>query len=55
YLLNQKDIDPLLLICNFVLNFICIFPFESGNGRMVRLLISLLLLQSKHSLVKYIS
>lgn len=55
YLLNQKEIDPLLLICNFVLNFICIFPFESGNGRMVRLLISLLLLQSKHSLVKYIS
>ena len=52
---NQGEIDPLLLIPMFVLDFLCIHPFNDGNGRMSRLLTLLLLYRSGYVVGKYIS
>ena len=47
--------DPLLLIPMFILDFLCIHPFNDGNGRMSRLLTLLLLYRSGYIVGKYIS
>jgi Fic family protein len=47
--------DPLLLIPVFVLDFLCIHPFNDGNGRMSRLLTLLLLYRAGYRIGKYIS
>ena len=47
--------DPLLLIPLFVLDFLCIHPFNDGNGRMSRLLTLLLLYRAGYIVGKYIS
>jgi Fic family protein len=47
--------DPLLLICMFILDFLCIHPFNDGNGRMSRLLTLLLLYRAGYIVGKYIS
>lgn len=51
----QSGADPLLLIPMFILDFLCIHPFNDGNGRMSRLLTLLLLYRSGHIVGKYIS
>ena len=48
------EIDPLLLIPMFILDFLCIHPFNDGNGRMSRLLTLLLLYRSGYIVGKYI-
>lgn len=53
--LNDKDIDPLLLIPVFILDFLCVHPFNDGNGRMSRLLTLLLLYRSGYIVGKYVS
>lgn len=50
-----SEVDPLLLIPIFVLDFLCIHPFNDGNGRMSRLLTLLLLYRSGYIVGKYIS
>lgn len=52
---NRSDADPLLLIPMFILDFLCIHPFNDGNGRMSRLLTLLLLYRSGFIVGKYIS
>lgn len=52
---EQGEIDPLLLIPSYVLDFLCIHPFTDGNGRMARLLTLLLLYQSGFEVGRYIS
>ena len=47
--------DPLILHCMFILDFLCIHPFNDGNGRMSRLLSLLLLYKSGYIVGKYIS
>lgn len=47
--------DPLLLIPMFILDFLCIHPFNDGNGRMSRLLTLLLLYRAGYIVGKYIS
>ncbi len=47
--------DPLLLMPIFILDFLCIHPFNDGNGRMSRLLTLLLLYRSGFIVGKYIS
>ena len=54
-ILAQTDADPLLIIPMFILDFLCIHPFNDGNGRMSRLLTTLLLYQSGFMVGKYIS
>ncbi|EET58180.1 Fic family protein [Marvinbryantia formatexigens DSM 14469] len=51
----KAEVDPLLLDVMFVLDFLCIHPFNAGNGRMSRLLTLLLLYQSGFIVGKYIS
>lgn len=53
--LNEPALDPLLLIPMFILDFLCIHPFDNGNGRMSRLLTLLLLFRSGYMVGKYIS
>lgn len=53
--LADPELDPLLLIPMFVLDFLCIHPFNDGNGRMSRLLTLLLLYRSGYFVGKYIS
>ena len=52
---NDSELDPLLLIPMFVLDFLCIHPFNDGNGRMSRLLTLLLLYRAGYIVGKYIS
>ncbi len=53
--MQDAELDPLLLIPIFVLDFLCIHPFNDGNGRMSRLLTLLLLYRSGYIVGKYIS
>ena len=52
---NETDADPLLIIPMFILDFLCIHPFNDGNGRMSRLLTLLLLYRAGYVVGKYIS
>ena len=52
---SKEDIDPLILIPIFILDFLCIHPFNDGNGRMSRLLTLLLLYKFGYNVGKYIS
>lgn len=51
----QAGGDPLLLVPMFILDFLCIHPFNDGNGRLSRLLTLLLLYRSGYIVGKYIS
>ena len=53
--LGTGTIDPLLLIPMFILDFLCIHPFNDGNGRMSRLLTLLMLYRAGYIVGKYIS
>lgn len=53
--LDRNEVDPLLLISKFILDFLCIHPFNDGNGRMSRLLTLLLLYREEYVVGKYIS
>ena len=53
--LSVSEADPLLIIPMFVLDFLCIHPFNDGNGRMSRLLTLLLLYRAGYIVGKYIS
>lgn len=53
--ISDPHIDPLLIIPMFVLDFLCIHPFNDGNGRMSRLLTLLLLYRADYVVGKYIS
>ena len=53
--IERAEYDPLLLIPMFILDFLCIHPFNDGNGRMSRLLTLLLLYRSGYILGKYVS
>lgn len=53
--LNSGNIDALILIPMFVLDFLCVHPFNDGNGRLSRLLTLLLLYRSGYIVGKYIS
>ena len=51
----KNEVEPLLLDIMFILDFLCIHPFNDGNGRMSRLITLLLLYQSGFIVGKYIS
>ena len=53
--LNRGMVDPLILIPCFILDFLCIHPFNDGNGRMSRLLTLLLMYRSGYLVGQYIS
>lgn len=51
----KSEVDALILIPVFIHDFLCIHPFIDGNGRMSRLLTTLLLYRCGYSIGKYIS
>lgn len=51
----SSGVEPLILIPIFIHDFLCIHPFLDGNGRMSRLLTTLLLYKSGYIVGKYIS
>lgn len=51
----NDGVDPLIAMPMFILDFLCIHPFNDGNGRMSRLLTLLLLYKSGYIVGKYIS
>jgi len=53
--LSDKSLHPLLVIGAFTVSFLEIHPFQDGNGRLSRILTSLLLLQAGYSYVPYSS
>lgn len=53
--LNTKQIHPLIVIGAFIYEFLSIHPFQDGNGRLSRLLTTLLLLRCDYPFVKYVS
>ena len=52
---EANRIDKLVLIPMFILDFLCIHPFNDGNGRMSRLLTLLLFYKAGYIVGKYIS
>lgn len=54
-MIDSQEIDPLILIPTFIHDFLCIHPFNDGNGRMSRLLTTLLLYRSGYVVGRYIS
>ncbi|MBR1848453.1 MAG: Fic family protein [Lachnospiraceae bacterium] len=54
-MMEDASVDPLLFIPVFLHDFLCIHPFNDGNGRMSRLLTLLLLYKSGYLVGKYIS
>jgi Fic family protein len=53
--LEAGELHPLLVIAVFVVHFLAIHPFQDGNGRLSRILTTLLLLQHGYSYVPYSS
>ena len=52
---GNAEVEPLLAIPVFIHDFLCIHPFNDGNGRMSRLLTTLLLYQNGFYVGRYIS
>ena len=53
--IGNFEVEPLIAIPIFIHDFLCIHPFNDGNGRMSRLLTTLLLYRSNFYVGKYIS
>ena len=53
--IESKDIHPLIVVGSFVYEFLSIHPFHDGNGRLSRLLTTLLLLKSDYNFIKFVS
>ena len=52
---TNKTLHPLLIVAVFIVVFLAIHPFQDGNGRLARILTTLLLLQAGYSHVPYSS
>jgi len=53
--LEEKKYHPLLIVGNFLVEFLQIHPFQDGNGRLSRVLTNLLLLKEGYLYMPYIS
>lgn len=53
--IGNMELEPLIAVPIFIHDFLCIHPFNDGNGRMSRLLTTLLLYQNGFYVGKYIS
>lgn len=53
--LDEEALHPLLIIAVFVVSFLAIHPFQDGNGRLSRVLTTLLLLRAGYAYVPYAS
>lgn len=53
--IGNMELEPLIVIPIFIHDFLCIHPFNDGNGRMSRLLTTLLLYRNGFYVGRYIS
>lgn len=53
--IGNMELEPLIAIPIFIHDFLCVHPFNDGNGRMSRLLTTLLLYRCGFYVGKYIS
>lgn len=53
--LKNKSFHPILVIGNFIVEFLQIHPFQDGNGRISRILTNLLLLKAGYLYMPYVS
>ena len=53
--LKREEFHPLLIIGNFLIEFLAIHPFQDGNGRLSRILTNLLMLKIGYEYVPYVS
>ncbi len=53
--LQSKEIHPLLIIAAFIYEFLSIHPFQDGNGRLSRVLTTLLLLKTNYTFIEFVS
>lgn len=54
-IIAREEVEPIILIGAFILDFLCIHPFNDGNGRMSRLITLLLLYRSGYEVGRFIS
>jgi Fic family protein len=52
---EKQQLHPLLIVAIFIVEFLAIHPFEDGNGRLSRVLTTLLLIQAGYAYVPYSS
>lgn len=52
---GESEVDALIIVALYILDFLCVHPFLDGNGRMVRLLTVLLLYREEYEVARYIS
>ena len=52
---KRQEVHPLIVIGNFLVEFLAIHPFQDGNGRLSRVLTNLLLLKAGYEYVPYVS
>lgn len=52
---QKNEIHPILLTALFVYEFLSIHPYQDGNGRLSRLLTTLLLIQNGYQFIQYVS
>ncbi len=50
-----KDIHPLISIALFIYEFLSVHPYQDGNGRLSRLLTTLLMMQQDYKFIQYVS
>lgn len=55
YALEAKLSHPLIIVGNFLVEYLNIHPFKDGNGRLSRILTNLLLLQAGYLYMPYVS
>lgn len=53
--LKKEDLHPLLIVSSFVYEFLSIHPYQDGNGRLSRLLTTLLLMKLDYQFIQYVS
>jgi Fic family protein len=53
--IEKQDMHPLVYIAGFVYEFLSIHPYKDGNGRLSRLLTTLLMMKQGYEFIQYIS
>jgi len=53
--MSKRDMPPLMVTAAFVYEFLSVHPYQDGNGRLSRLLTSLLLMKQDYKFIQYVS
>jgi Fic family protein len=53
--LKKSEFHPVIVVANFIVEFLAIHPFHDGNGRLSRILTNLLLAQAGYTYMPYVS